>query len=208
MDKQRLQLLPQSRYRLEPLKVTSTVCVGTFTLARESRGHTRREAAAEMGIPVERLRTIERGTGHITGDELATLAEFYHYPPAFFRREFEDFDGLVFVCGDYLNDVEPCALCGEEADCLCDFPMGKGKTCDLPLCQKHRKRVQGEPDEDDDPDAIDYCPQHALMTFSEKPTPSPPLDTVPPTVAGQQARTDSLSGQSPSAPAGPPQTAA
>lgn len=38
---------------------------------------------------------------------------------------------------------------------LCDFPAGKGKTCDRVLCDACA--VHREPD-------TDYCPQHAALT--------------------------------------------
>lgn len=37
----------------------------------------------------------------------------------------------TFVCGP---DVVACA-CGYLAEYLCDFPTGRGKTCDAPLCE-------------------------------------------------------------------------
>lgn len=40
-------------------------------------------------------------------------------------------DGTSFLCGDL---VVPVCKCGVAADYLCDYPIGKGKTCDLNLC--------------------------------------------------------------------------
>jgi hypothetical protein len=36
------------------------------------------------------------------------------------------------VCGP--GKQEPICACGYVAEILCDWPMGDGKTCDLPLC--------------------------------------------------------------------------
>lgn len=36
-----------------------------------------------------------------------------------------------FLCG---KDVVPCRFCGVLAEYLCDAPVGRGKTCDAPLC--------------------------------------------------------------------------
>jgi hypothetical protein len=38
----------------------------------------------------------------------------------------------VFLCGS--GPVAPTCPCGHLSDLLCDWPMGDGKTCDLPLC--------------------------------------------------------------------------
>jgi len=40
-------------------------------------------------------------------------------------------DGPIFACG---SEEVPVCRCGHMADILCDWPVGRGKTCDLPLC--------------------------------------------------------------------------
>lgn len=47
--------------------------------------------------------------------------------------------GKGFMCG---SGITPCGVCGRPADFLCDYPSGKGKTCDLPLCWEHAHPVQ------------------------------------------------------------------
>lgn len=47
--------------------------------------------------------------------------------------------GISFICGDDLK-VEVCA-CGHAADFLCDYPLGRGKTCDLALCGCCREAI-------------------------------------------------------------------
>ena len=42
----------------------------------------------------------------------------------------------AFICGDF--DV--CA-CGCVAEILCDYPMGRGKTCDIALCESCAREV-------------------------------------------------------------------
>ena len=37
---------------------------------------------------------------------------------------------------------------------LCDYPVGDGKTCDMPLCESHAFEVAPN---------VHYCPGHALM---------------------------------------------
>ena len=39
----------------------------------------------------------------------------------------------VMTCGT--APLEPICSCGYVADYLCDWPVGDGKTCDLPLCE-------------------------------------------------------------------------
>ena len=48
----------------------------------------------------------------------------------------------------------PCAECGDVPEFLCDYPVGKEKTCDRPLCEFHANEVA--------PD-IHYCPSHFQM---------------------------------------------
>lgn len=51
--------------------------------------------------------------------------------------------GSLFVCGD----VEfPVCACGHAADFLCDYPVGRGKTCDLALCGCCRESIGEERD--------------------------------------------------------------
>ncbi len=74
---------------------------------------------------------------------------------------------IGFICG---ADVVACTACGVYAEYLCDWPMGKGKTCDAPLCGRHaisqgfppdnQPRLFGDPDPETE---IHYCPTHAAM---------------------------------------------
>lgn len=67
---------------------------------------------------------------------------------------FREPDGAIgFMCGDlgpHCNEPG----CGAPGDNLCDSPMGKGKTCDLPLCDEHAREV-GE--------NRHFCPVHHHM---------------------------------------------
>ena len=42
--------------------------------------------------------------------------------------------GPAFMCGEDLEPAVPCSLCGFASENLCDHPMGRGRTCDLALC--------------------------------------------------------------------------
>lgn len=152
---------------LVPAAVSGTVLpsgvyVERIVQARESRGMTRRECAVRLEIPLEQLRAIERGQADVDHSLLFRLCRGLDFPLAFFRHPIPEgarFDH-VWMCG---AGVERCSRCVGVGDYLCDSPTGGGRTCDLPLCERHRCRVAGEPDEPDDPEAIDYCPQHAAM---------------------------------------------
>lgn len=52
------------------------------------------------------------------------------------------------ICG---SGVIPCCICGRPSDYLCDYPIGNGKTCDLPLCDHHANTMG---------DNVDFCPIH------------------------------------------------
>ncbi len=53
------------------------------------------------------------------------------------------------ICGNF---GEHCAECGAIADNLCDYPVGKGKTCDRAICEEHSSPIGVD---------IHYCPHHS-----------------------------------------------
>ena len=59
-------------------------------------------------------------------------------------------EGQITLCGD-LGPRCADSRCMWVADCLCDFPVGNGKTCDRPVCEDHAYEVA--------PD-IHYCAPH------------------------------------------------
>lgn len=73
-----------------------------------------------------------------------------------------------FMCGE---GIVPCAICSAVSEHLCDYPMGKGKTCDAPLCSLHAipvaeaksNKFKLVTDEDGEVDLIEFCPQHAAI---------------------------------------------
>lgn len=84
---------------------------------------------------------------------------------------------LIEVGGSYAwvrgTGLKTCSVrgCFVLQEFLCDYPMGKGKTCDAPLCrrhamlQAHRMPVNlpglfDETEEDLDERRIDFCPVH------------------------------------------------
>jgi hypothetical protein len=65
-------------------------------------------------------------------------------------------DGIVAIlCGRPRRPPKSCAFCPADCAFLCDFPVGRGHTCSLPICEKHRyPQARG----------IDYCPTHAARS--------------------------------------------
>lgn len=59
----------------------------------------------------------------------------------------------AIICGGG-HRIKPCATCSHIATKLCDFPIGKGKTCDAPICDGCATEVGM---------GIDYCPRHKGM---------------------------------------------
>lgn len=59
--------------------------------------------------------------------------------------------GRMFICGK----LGPhCADCGDVGDYLCDYPVGKGKTCDRSMCDDHSTEVAPN---------LHYCAPHLGM---------------------------------------------
>ena len=50
---------------------------------------------------------------------------------------------VVTMCGPGMKGFRFCAHpgCEYEHESLCDYPIGDGKTCDLPMCRDHRHRI-------------------------------------------------------------------
>ncbi len=84
----------------------------------------------------------------------------------FFDPETREPTGIM--CG---SGIIPCSTCGCIADHLCDYPMGKGKTCSAPLCDAHAIKVDRvnaqmqlfDDGEVDEPEWIEFCPAHYAM---------------------------------------------
>ncbi len=66
--------------------------------------------------------------------------------------------------------IKTCSRCGFLAEFMCDYPVGRGKTCDARLCRAHAIEqsrtaspfLPGLADLEDDPEKrrVDYCPVH------------------------------------------------
>jgi hypothetical protein len=89
-----------------------------------------KEAAGfEHGFTVDTMR--REGDRLVRRTEEEMLAE-----AVAFEREtmLEPLENL-WMCGD--GHPEPLCECGRITDLLCDYPMGRGKTCDKPMCAEH-----------------------------------------------------------------------
>lgn len=85
---------------------------------------------------------------------LAICASVYDYPIHFFYQTHPPQDPLVVHLK--MSGNEPvCYVCGFLSEYLCDYPIGKGKTCDAPLCKQHAIE-QGSAWAD-----RQFCPVHA-----------------------------------------------
>lgn len=63
-----------------------------------------------------------------------------------------DSPGMVgFICTRSRREIKPCSCCGKPSTCLCDYPLGRGRTCDMPLCNECRAHVGMD---------TDLCPLH------------------------------------------------
>lgn len=65
----------------------------------------------------------------------------------------------MFICGD-LGPHCRAEGCADASDNLCDYPVGEGRTCDMPLCDLHSYEVAPN---------MHYCPAHQAMwqTFKD-----------------------------------------
>ena len=103
----------------------------------------------DTGISEQNLKAIRDGLKQPTDIELGQISQATGMLPSFFYRETRQPENpsIRFVCGE---GIQPCHVCGAAADFLCDYPIGNGKTCDLPLCNEHRQHIG----------IYDYCPAH------------------------------------------------
>lgn len=60
-------------------------------------------------------------------------------------------DGRMFMCG---NLGPHCAECADVSDYLCDYPVGRKKTCDRNLCEVHANEIAPN---------LHYCAAHLGM---------------------------------------------
>jgi hypothetical protein len=105
---------------------------------------------------VKRFPCLSKGRSETLKANLATqfeIASYLDFPIEFFHRMKSGIKIKGWICG---SGIRACAFCGKEAEFFCDFPIGDGRTCDLPLCRDcktHREDIGTD---------IDYCPHHRL----------------------------------------------
>lgn len=131
-------------------------------------------------------------------EEIVSTAECHGFngrPAADAVERLVDFTRTpMHLCGE-MEHVEHCK-CGHEAGFVCDQPMGRGKTCDIPLCHCCRRAI-GED--------FDLCPMHAAMW---RPAASVRLDNNPrivrPLAASAVPETEEASAAARQTPEGQP----
>jgi len=119
-------------------------------IARESEAIELEKLAEISGIRYSHLVEIEEGLCQPTEWEIHRIMEVitpflkkFYYCKTYIKEK----PDVVFACG---SGIRPCANCGQVADFLCDYPVGEGKTCDLPICSQCRTHVG----------KYDFCPVH------------------------------------------------
>lgn len=66
-----------------------------------------------------------------------------------------------FVCGARYSNPKCCCCLKPDPERQCDWPMGRGKTCDRFICLDCTFHPEGRPD-------VDYCPQHKAMWLASR----------------------------------------
>ena len=98
-------------------------------------------------------------TCYITTVKQPTRAEFEIWKSLGYRGDYDQYSGVIskqvgakmFFCGRL---GPPCADCSDFGDFLCDYPVGRGKTCDRSMCESHAHEIAPE---------IHYCDAHHGM---------------------------------------------
>ena len=126
-------------------------------LGAEARGMTPDKLFKEIPALLEAKRHM-KPVDFITQWETSLLLD---YPMPFFYRHVKPphKQNSMIVCG---SGIVACAFCGRVADFRCDYPIGNGRTCDLPICIEHKTH---RPDIGSD---IDYCPHHQSSKIAQK----------------------------------------
>lgn len=119
-------------------------------LTLEYCGWSIEDFAKKTGIRYDHWVEIIENLTEPTEGEIAIIMEFIpNFLRGFYYRETIELEEpqRIFMCG---KGIVPCANCGQAADFLCDYPVGAGKTCDLPICNTCRTHVG----------KYDFCPVH------------------------------------------------
>lgn len=59
---------------------------------------------------------------------------------------------VIMICCRGSKKSTPCFVCGRPSTSLCDYPIGKGKTCDRPLCNSCKTSIGPN---------LDVCSKHS-----------------------------------------------
>lgn len=131
---------------------------GRIRQARAMRGLSREDLAELLGITEWDMWLMEeRGTPipDVVAGKLA-LSNVLNVEVGFYLRR----DPEPVPPGSLVWHSPPGAFCSvccaRTTEALCDYPLGRGKTCDAPLCGGCRWRLGPGMD-------VDYCPAHAQL---------------------------------------------
>lgn len=118
--------------------------------AREFEGYTLEDFAQLTGKRYAHWLEIEEGLTQPLEEDIDCILEAipsflqsFYYCETYIKEK----PDMIFMCG---KGIVACSNCGQVADYLCDYPVGEGKTCDLPICQNCRTHVG----------KYDFCPIH------------------------------------------------
>lgn len=64
--------------------------------------------------------------------------------------------GNMIVCSRGAKRPSKCAFCQNVSTKLCDYPLDKHHTCDMPMCDDHAKHHGLN---------VDTCPNHPSMRY-------------------------------------------
>lgn len=110
-------------------------------LARQSRGVSEEQFASDVKLTVDALRRIERKKLDAPDRLIQLAVTLLDYPESFFLQG----DPPRWQLGSLLwHNPEWACTCGNQyefADYLCDWPMGKGTTCDMSLCKTCAREI-------------------------------------------------------------------
>ena len=67
-----------------------------------------------------------------------------------------EFRGNMIICSRGAKRPPKCAFCEKVSTKLCDYPLDRQHTCDMPMCDDHAKH-QGP--------NVDTCPNHPSMRY-------------------------------------------
>ncbi len=94
-------------------------------------------------MPCYVVKTKRKTLGQLVDECKAAGLDMEEPKPHERDRVVDEGGGVVFMCGRE-SKAPHCYECQDFGDLLCDWPAGKGKTCDLPMCEDHAHDLGGD----------------------------------------------------------------